>query len=245
MTWNIISPRVGRETAEVLQSYLNIEHPIEREVKVNWGNSAFNLHPSPYVWGNSTSSVARSVDKGIFFSLCKDLGTVPVVSTVNEVGEPPHGYFIHDDATGHNGSGVRYTLGVLSVVEAIQAGKLVTKEVKGQEFRVYFCYNMEPQVYAKVPLTENTPHNPIQNSFNGYGYIPANVFFKKISGLQSILKEYTKKVSSRLELSYGAVDFIMSEDYTVYVLESNTAPTLFNESLCSSFATAIAEVWNV
>ena len=235
MTWNIISPRVGRETADVLQSYLNAEHPIDREVKVNWGCSIFTRHDPSEVWGNTPVAVGRSVNKKTMHTLCKDLGVVPIVTSY----EGP--CYQHHDVAGHNGSGVRF----VDTPEAFVQGVHTTKQVKGQEFRVYFCYNMEPQVYAKVPLTEDTPHNPIQNSFNGYGYMPANVFFKKISGLQSILKEYTKKVSSRLELSYGAVDFIMSEDYTVYTLESNTAPTLFNESLCSSFATAIAEVWNV
>ena len=242
--FKVIAPRVGRESAEVLESYLNTQHPIEREVKFNWGCSVMMHHEAIDVWGNSLKAVARSVDKGVFFSLCKDLGTVPVVPTVNEVGESPHGYFIHDDVTGHNGSGVRYTLGSLSVVEAIQAGKLVTKQVKGQEFRVYFCYGAV-KIYAKVPLTEGTPHNPIQNSFNGYGYMAATPFLRKIEGLKQVLTEQAKKVASRLELSYGAVDFIMDNDYTVYILESNTAPTLFSEELCEMFATNIAEVWNV
>ena len=243
MTWNVISPIVGRETAEALQAYLNVQHPIEREVKVNWGCSVFNRHDPSEVWGNKPVAVARSVNKKTFFSLCKGLGTVPVVKEAEDV--EGFGYFIHEDASGHNGSGVRYTHGLLSAYEAAQAGKLVTKEVKGQEFRVYFCYGMTPQVYAKVPLTEETPHNPIQNSFNGYGYMPAAPLMKKVRGLEGILKEYTKKVSSRLELSYGAVDFILAKDYTVYILETNTAPTLFNEGLCEAFATNIAEVWNV
>jgi len=243
MTWKILSPSVGRETAGVLESYLNVEHPIERDVKINWGCSLLTRHLPVEVWGNSLPSVARSVNKKTMLNLCKDLGTVPVVKGATDVGGV--GYYIHDDVTGHNGSGIHYVLGPLSALEAVQEGKLVTQQVRGQEFRVYFCYDMQYKMYAKVPLTDSTPHNPIQNSFNGYGYTPATPYLKRISGLKAILSEYTKKVASRLELSYGAIDFIMSEDYTVYILESNSAPTLFNEELCSEFAKSIAEVWNV
>ena len=243
--WKVISPSVGRETAEVLESYLNVGHPIERDVKVNWGWSGYSSSlgniPSE-VWGNKREAIARSVNKRTFFNLCKDLGTVPVVK---EEDEYAHGYYIHNDVTGHNGSGLHYTDSMVDALLGIYEGKLVTKEVKGQEFRVYFCYGMPHMMYAKVPLTDDIPHNPIQNSFNGYGYMPATPYLKRVSGLKGILSEYTKKVAARLELSYGAVDFIMDEEYTVYVLESNTAPTLFNETLCINFATSIAEVWNV
>ena len=235
MTWNVISPLVGRETAEVLQDYLNVQHPIDREVKVNWGCSSITRHDPSEIWGNKPVAIGRSVNKKTFFSLCKDLGTVPVVTSY----EGP--CFQHFDFNGANGSGVVF----VDNEEDFRQGVLTTKQVKGQEFRVYFCYGMTPQVYAKVPLTEDTPHNPIQNSFNGYGYMPAAPLMKKVRGLEGILKEYSKKVASRLELSYGAVDFIMAKDYTVYILETNTAPTLFNEGLCEAFATNIAEVWNV
>ena len=239
--FKVISPRVGRESAKALESYLNIQHPIEREVKFNWGCSVMMRHEAIDVWGNSLKAVARSVDKGVFFSLCKDLGTVPVVSKVEEY--TPGCHYIHYDATGHNGSGVMYSYDEHRILSSIP-DMLVTRGITGQEFRVYFCYGTY-KMYAKVPLTEDTPHNPIQNSFNGYGYMPATPFLRKIEGLKQVLTEQTKKVASRLELFYGAVDFIMDNDYTVYILESNTAPTLFSEELCEMFATNIVEVWNV
>jgi hypothetical protein len=230
MTWQILAPRVGKETAEALQSYMNLEHPIERNVKINWGNSYFTRHVHSEVWGNKCESVGRSVNKQIFFDICKDLGTVPLVYSY----EGP--CFQHTDTSGHNGSGVSF----VNKEEDFLLGVLSTKQIKGQEFRVYFCYNMEPMIYAKVPLTEETPHNPIQNSFNGYGYMKAAPLLKKVSGLKTILVTHTGMVAKRLELYYGAVDFIMSEDYTVYILETNTAPTLFSEELCENFATNIA-----
>jgi hypothetical protein len=231
---------MARESAETLQYTLNHFHPIEEEIKINWGNSGFNANDPREVFGNKCEAVYRSARKDVFFQLCKKMGTVPVVKEEDEYSP---GYFIHDDPTGHNGGGVRY-LGVgephIVVLKAIQEGKLVTKQIKGTEYRVYFCYNMVPKIYMKVPLTEDTPENPIQNSHNGYGYLSNPPSLKRIENLKEILLSSTKEVADKLELSYGAIDFIVSTDYTVYILESNSAPTLFSEELVDGFAEHIA-----
>lgn len=228
--WKVISPRMARESAETLQHTLNHFHPIEEEIKINWGNSGFSANDPREVFGNKCEAVYRSARKDVFFQLCKKMGTVPVVT---EFGGP---CFQHPDPMGHNGSGIRYVTEASNFVP----GLLSTKQIKGTEYRVYFCYDMVPKIYMKVPLTEDTPENPIQNSHNGYGYLRNPPSLKKIENLKEILLSSTKEVANKLELSYGAIDFIVSTDYTVYILESNSAPTLFSEELVDGFAEQIA-----
>jgi hypothetical protein len=229
--FKVIAPRVGRESAAVLESYLN-DPVVEENITLNWGNSGFHRHDPREVFGNKPEGVFRSSNKHVFFDLCKNLGTVPVVT---EYSGP---CFQHFDPGGHNGSGLKY----VDSPEDFLPGVLTTQEVKGREFRVYFCYNMVPLIYEKVPLSSEVVEAPVHNSHNGYGY---KKFNSTISGLKDILVDYTQKVARRIELSYGAVDFIMSEDHLVYILESNTAPTLFNTDLCEGFAAAIKENFNV
>lgn len=228
--WKVISPRMARESAETLQHTLNHFHPIVEMVKINWGNSIINATDLREVFGNKCEAVYRSARKDVFFQLCKKMGTVPVVT---EFDGP---CFQHPDPTGHNGSGIRYVTGASEFVP----GLFTTKQIKGTEYRVYFCYDMVPKIYMKVPLTEDTPENPIQNSHNGYGYLYNPPALRNVDNLKEILLSSTKEVADKLELSYGAIDFIVSTDYTVYILESNSAPTLFSEALVEGFAEQIA-----
>jgi hypothetical protein len=226
--WKVLSPVICRETAETLQHCLNITYPIDYEKKVNWGNSKFLLHDPVEVFGNKTEAVARSSAKNRFFSLCQGLGTVPVLQR----WEGP--CFQHINASGSNSSGVVY----VDKEEDYRPGILTTKAIEGEEFRVYFCYGNK-KVYKKA-LLPNAQHNPIKNS-ERYGYINATEDFKRVTGLEDILYELTTDVAKRLELQYGAVDFIMDKKYKVWVLESNSAPTLFNHNLVSLFTHAIKE----
>jgi len=91
-----------------------------------------------------------------------------------------------------------------------------------------------------MPLAGATDTH-LQISTNGWGYGSARPSFARISGLKEILKELAQAVANRLELSYGAVDFKVSEDHTVYILESNSAPTLFNEELLLAFTRKFKE----
>lgn len=229
--WKVVSPRICRDSAETLEYTLNNLYPIESSIKINWGNSGFNRHSPWEVFGNKCEAVLRSSRKDVFFQLCKKMGTVPVV---NSFDGP---CFQHYDEAGHNGSGIKY------VTEASEfvPGLLTTKQIKGVEYRVYFCYDMPPLIYMKVPLTDDTPENPIRNSHNGYGYLRNPPDLRKVKNLKDILLSSTKEVADKLELSYGAVDFIVSTDYTVYVLESNSAPTLFSEELVVNFAKQISK----
>lgn len=228
--WKIVHPSICKETALVLQDVLNESYPVEREVKVNWGNSNITWHEHTHVFGNKLEAVARSVYKRGFFHLCKDLGTVPVCTSY----EGP--CFQHRVSNGSNGVGVTY----VDREEDFMPDFFSTKEIVGKEYRVYFCYNMPYQYYEKMPIGEPTSTH-LQTSGNGWGYGSARPAFARISGLKNILKELTTSVANRLELSYGAVDFKLSKDHTAYILESNSAPTLFNIELVESFAAAIKE----
>jgi len=228
--WKVLSSRICRESAATLEHTLNLLHPIEENIKINWGNSSFSINDPREVFGNKTEAVFRSARKDVFFKLCKKMGTVPVIT---EFDGP---CFQHYDSAGHNGSGIKY----ITNQEEFIPGLLTTKQIKGNEYRVYFCYDMIPQIYMKVPLSEDTPENPIQNSHNGYGYLRNPPSLKKIENLKEILLSSTKEVADKLELSYGAIDFIVSTDYTVFILESNSAPTLLSEELVDGFAEHIA-----
>jgi len=228
--WRILAPSICKETAEVLQDIMNDSYPTERTIKVNWGNSTLNRHEHTHVWGNKLEAVGRSGYKRLFFELCKDLGTVPVCTSY----EGP--CFQHRVPNGSNGLGVVY----VDREEDFMPDFFSTKEIVGNEFRVYFCYDMPYHYYQKLPLGEPTSHH-LQTSGNGWGYGSTKDEFSRVTGLKNILEEYTEKVANRLELSYGAVDFKVSEDYTVYILEANSAPTLFNIGLVEGFAAQFKE----
>lgn len=217
--WKVVSPNVCRDTADVLNHYLNTFHPIDKEVKINWGNSKYILHHALDIFGNKCEAVKRSSDKSLFFSLCKDLGVVPVVENYDGP------CFQHRDPYGANGSGIVYVDNQLDFIP----GYLSTKEIKGTEYRVYFCYG-KYEIYQKALLPDGVV-TPVHNSAN-YGY---KSFSSKIKNLKEILLSSAQEVADRLELSYGAIDFIMDKEHTVYVLESNSAPTLFNDKLVTMF----------
>lgn len=226
--WKILSPRSCRSSAETLQSYLNSYAEREHIVKVNWGNSGFSLNNPVEVVGNKAEAVARSVNKAHFFQLCKDLGTVPVVSSY----EGP--CFQHYDQFSHDGRGVKY----VDRQEDFIPGVFTTKAINGLEIRSYFCYDMQPMLFAKALLPGHSP-TPVQNSLN-YGYTP---LLPKVTGLRKIVEEMTRDVANRVELSYGAIDFILDREHTVWVLESNSAPTLIKEEIVQGFTEEFAKRW--
>lgn len=232
--WKVISPRVGRESASVLQEQLNLAFPIERDMKINWGCSSINTHNPVEVFGNKPEGVARSANKQIFFELCSDLGTVPVAKLEDDYH--PHGYFIHHNPGGHNGSGVAFSPVPLAAVQAIQQGTLVTKAIKGTEYRVYFAYGRY-DILKKTKL-DDRPSSPVANSHNGYGYTLKPSLKRD---LHKALLWVAKAIANRLELSYGAVD-CLHDPITglVYALESNTAPVLLTADLAWMFGEAIA-----
>ena len=226
--WKVISPSICRSSAETLESFLNVNHPIERNVKINWGNSQLSLHDSRDVFGNKLEAVGRSADKQRFFDLCEDLGTVPVVKEYNGP------CFQHLDRFSQNGRGVVYVDNPADFSRNV----LTTKAIKGIELRSYFCYNSKPVIFTKAKLPDGAD-TAVQNSTN-YGYKKE---LPKFTGIRSVIEELTKQVANRLELSYGAIDFIVDKDGLVWILESNSAPTLITEEVCDVFAKAIAQNW--
>lgn len=231
--WKVLAPPVCRDTAQSLQSYLEVVAP-NKGVKINWGNSGFLRTDASQVWGNKVEAVQRSANKYKFFELCKDMGTVPIINSFNGP------CFQHHDPLGANGSGIRF----VATEEDFIPGLLTTKQVKGSEYRVYFCYNAKPLIYLKTRLTDETPECPIRNSHNGYGYMRNPPQLRTIPNLKEVLLSYTEEVSNKIELSYGAIDFILSAEHTVYILESNSAPTLFSEELVEMFGNEFIRRWS-
>ena len=233
--WKILSPSSCRDSARSLEVWMNSAYPIEHTLKVNWGNSRFIMHNPNEVYGNKMEAIIRSANKNMFFDICKNQGTVPVISSERYVER----CYQHIDPSGQNGSGIKF----VASEESFTPGVLTVKEIKGDEYRVYFCYDMPKQIYLKAPLTEATPENPIRNSHNGYGYMNNPPQLRKIRDLRHHLYSLTNEVSARMELSYGAIDFILDNDYTIWVLETNSAPTLFNEALVEGFAEEFNRRW--
>lgn len=239
--WRVISPRVGRESASVLQEQINLAFPTKRDMKINWGCSSISTHDPREVFGNKPEGVARSANKRIFFNLCSDLGTVPVAKPNGKYH--PLGYFIHHDPGGHNGAGVSYTSDKSVAEAALRDGTLVTKAIKGKEYRVYFAYG-QTSVLEKTKL-DDRPSSPVANSHNGYGYTLEPTIK---ADLRKALLWVAKAIANRLELSYGAVDCIHDPiTGLVYALESNTAPVLLTADLAWMFGEAIANqfTWEV
>lgn len=239
--WKVISPHICRESAQRLQQELNEDYPIRSEKVINWGNSAISSYEHIDVFGNKLEAVARSSDKRTMFRLCKKHGTVPLLN----IEDPVHlcGYYIHEDPYGHNGSGVRFAQVAREIVHALSNGLLVTRAVKGKEFRAYFAYGDVLEIYKKVRVEETGDESSqVHNSVNGWGYLSNPPELRKVSGLTKVIKELTIACANTLELSYGAVDFIMDDEYRVWVLESNSAPTLITNELTAKFAFAINQI---
>jgi hypothetical protein len=163
--------------------------------------------------------------------LLSDLGTVPVVTEY----EGP--CFQHVNPAGQNGSGVIYCDNPDNFIP----GVLSTKEIKGKEFRAYFAYGKVGGIYRKSRLDgSSTPGMGVCNS-QEWGYVEYPKELKMVPELSSVIREMTIKAANRLELSYGAVDFIFSEDGYVYILETNSAPTLIDGELLDFFARSIKD----
>lgn len=227
--WKVISPRCARETATVLQQTLNEFFPKEETLILNWGNSYIGNTPNEQVFGNKTSSVFRSVNKQEFFKLCKSLGTVPAVTQWE-------GPCFQHHANLQDGQGVKF----VDKEEDFIPGILSTKQIKGVEYRVFFCYDGPMHIFKKVKLDRESPSSSIQNSVNGYGYEKNSKTLKTIPKLRELLISDTIKVKNKLELSYGAIDFILENTtHNLYILESNSAPTIFDEGVMYSFADTI------
>lgn len=232
--YKVISPRSCRESAQSLMETLNDVYPPDRDVIINWGNSYVSLHDPLHVFGNKLEAVGRSANKKVFFELCKDLGPVPVVTEYSEPGVYQHHANLSD------GRGVVF----VDSPENFVRGVLSTKRIVGTEYRVYFCYDMKPMIFKKVKLDDSAEDHAIQCSTNGYGYIENPRELQAIDNLKSILLNYTARAAKRLELSYGAIDFIVEKDtYMVYLLESNSAPTLITTDLVLGFASEISNIF--
>jgi hypothetical protein len=231
--WKVVSPACCRASAHALESQLNQDHPLEGTIIINWGNSQLNNTDTNTVFGNKLEAVKRSTNKRIMFYLLKNLGTVPVITEENK--DDYDNYYIHIDPSGHNGSGIIYKN---KEEYNFNPNDLVTGEVKGKEFRVYFAYSNTFSVYKKEKL-HNANDSNIHNSHNGWGYESNPQELRNVPQLEAIMREYTLKVANRLELSYGAVDFIYGQDGYVYILETNSAPTLIEPGLLYSFSEAI------
>ncbi len=231
MTWRVISPRKCRESAQVLQEQLNSIKPIEEERVINWGNSIVSLHSPANLFGNKLEAVGRSSNKARMFDLLKGLGTVPIITREN-AGEFD-GCFVHFDPLGQNGSGITYNTQCI-----YEEGVLKTGKIPGDEYRAYFAYGEVGAIYRKVRVEGNSSH-PVHNSVNGWGYETNPKTLRTVRGLRGIVQDYTIKAANRLELSYGAVDFIYGTDGYVYILETNSAPTLIESSLVLFFAEKI------
>jgi len=229
--WKVISPRCCRETATVLNKELNETYPHEKEVILNWGNSNITRYNVMNIFGNAPQAVYRTVNKKECASLLDDLGHVPVVTEYTEPGVFQHlGFY-------SNGKGVKFVTNSTD----FNSDLFSTKKVTGKEFRVYFCYK-PLDIFKKVKLDKNTPDSAIQNSLNGYGYQKNPKELTDILDLKKYLTQLTTSVMNRLEISYGAVDFILEDETNlIYILEVNSAPTLFNYPLIEKFATIINE----
>jgi hypothetical protein len=210
-----------------------LDYSIDTERVINWGNSQLSLSSPIDVFGNRLKSVFRSANKKIMFDLLAHLGTVPVITNENK-DNFNHGCFVHVDPTGHNGSGIIYK------EEVEYTDTLTTAKIKGDEYRCYFAYGFTSNIYKKVFLDEGRPVSEIHNNHNGWGYLGNPTELNDIIGLEDVIRKYTIKAASALELNYGAVDFIVEEGTNlVYILETNSAPTLIEYSLTLFFAEQI------
>lgn len=230
--FKVVSPKKCRASAELLQTYLNMYSEFETEIRINWGCSGFENPENKNVKGNSVQAVANSVDKKRAFELL-DYRAVPVI----KIPEEFNGKIIaHLDPYASGGKGVK----VVTIGDFWNPHTLYTRFIEGREFRAFFAYGEVIAIAEKVPV-EEIKNSDIKSSKNGYGY---QVWYKgePIKGLNKVIADRVNEAQKLLGLDYGAIDFIVeNETLTTYILESNSAPCLFDTDIAERMALKIIE----
>lgn len=229
--FKVVSPDKCKNSAAVLQDYMNNYSDFKTEIRINWGCSKFTSPENSNVKGNTTTSVKNSVDKRLTFNLLGHMAVPRVTIPENFNGKVVK----HIDPKGMGGKGVS----LVKVGEFWDNNVLYTKFIEGREFRVFFAYDKIVGIAEKVPV-EDIKDGDIRTAKNGYGY---QVWLDSpVTGLFDVFDELVKKAQTKLGLSYGAIDFIL-EDSTmyVYILESNSAPCLFDNDIAEQMAITILE----
>jgi hypothetical protein len=230
--YRVMAPQSCKETAEALEGYLNNILSFEDEVRINWGYSSFK-NPKNYtlVKGNSTQSVFNAVNKDVTFKLLKGF-VVPAIESKEEFTDT---CIQHLDPKGMAGQGVRL---IHPYSDKYVEGVPTTKFIDGEEYRVYFAYG-EVLGTAKKAKLHDKAHPWVKTPSNGWGY---SLFYQEpVTGLFDLFLDGVQEVSKKLDIKYGAIDFIVEKDTCItYILEVNSAPCLFDPELCEKMAASIA-----
>ena len=226
--WKVISPKSCRDSAKTLELGLNEFFPLKLSDKIiNWGCSSINKTEHYKVYGNKQEAVYRSTIKPVMFDLLKDYGPVPVTTEFVKPGVFQHHANLSD------GKGVQY----VNKKEDFIPGVLSTKKITGSEWRVYFSYGKILGIYKKTKVSSFKNKKEIHNSTNGWGYLLNPTELTTIEDFDTILRSWTIRTAKRMELVMGAVDFILEyKTRLVYILETNSAPTLITPELGYHFA---------
>ena len=230
--FRVMAPSSCKESAEALESYMNNLIDFEQEVRINWGFSKFNNPKNASVKGNSTTAVANSVNKRLTCALLKGF-IVPVIESKDEFYDT---CIQHVNPLGMAGNGIKL---IHPNQDEYDPAILTTKFIEGDEYRVYFAYGKVLGTAKKEKLFDKA-HPWIKTPSNGWGY--SLIYQEPVENLFAIFEDGVQEISKKIGLKYGAVDLIVEKDTNiVYVLETNSAPCLYDASLAEAMARAIVE----
>lgn len=203
------------------------------ECLIRWGSTLQVEEPDKTL--NRQKSVATASDKLRTLEILADKGiSVPqVVRLVPNIKLPWVG--LARSRTHSGGNDIYLCLQNQDIAEAVNRNLdyLVQYIPTVQEFRYHIFKNRSIKVSEKV-LTNRKRIKPfIRNLSTGYTFRVPDKVHKEA-------RKMAKRAVSALELDFGAVDVVISDDNRPFVLEVNTGPGLIPSGI-KKYATKIAK----
>jgi len=218
------------------------------------GISAFLSHIPSLYYLNSFETIRNSVDKLKSFALVKELPTIPIFTTEEEVLQaiqesPDKPILARELMTAGQGRGIC----VLEDEQAVRSyldtsrAKFYTQAIPGREFRVIILNDKVVTVTMKKRysssrreennIEDNIYTRTIRSHRNGWLF-SVNPESKDLQKLESFALDCAEK----LTLKWGAIDIIEDPNGSLYFLESNTAIGLRSETVISKVVDSISSL---
>lgn len=209
----------ARKLLERLQS-ANYEGP-----NINWGCSTLSQAYEPLL--NPPESVANAVNKKVALELMQAFEVPVALITESEARTAVlNGFKVVGRTTNHSKGRGFYmcaTEAGIDRAKRLGATHFLTYIEDAQEFRVHIVKDKSIKISTKV-FPEGVSADRRNVRFGATFEYPHNFNHKKS------LRKYAKAAIEALELDFGAVDLLYTENDGFIVLEVNTAPCLTDET---------------
>ena len=236
--------KTGRILAQVLGIEGGIRPPnVAPDVLIRWGSSL----PVNYTLKreiNPRNSVIQATDKVGSLQTLADAGiSVPELFLFdNNVPSSILKKFplLARTRVHQRGTDILLCMQMSDIEHAISLGREygITYIPTKREYRVHIFNGKSIKASEKVWTNKNVYKPWIRNHKNGY------TFRQPITDLDDKSRTAAKEAVKALELNFGAVDLLISDDDQVFVLEVNTGPGLISSGV-KRYATHLAKTLKI